>query len=76
MLVIAFFCALLAIGFGIVIPRMLGEGIDDVIKLSQETGSITPIIIVAVVVLAAGVLRGAAMYGNRNFSEVVSQKVS
>ncbi|MGD9143268.1 MAG: ABC transporter ATP-binding protein, partial [Dehalococcoidia bacterium] len=76
MLVIAFFCQLFATAFGIVIPRMLGQGIDDVIKLSQETGSATPIIIVAVVVLAAGLFRGAAMYGNRYFSEVVSQKVS
>ena len=76
MLVIALFCQIFATAFGIVIPRMLGQGIDDVIRLSQETGSTTPIIIVAVVVLAAGLFRGAAMYGNRYFAEVVSQKVS
>ena len=76
MLALAFFCQLFATAFGIVIPRMLGDGIDDVIRLSQTTGSTNPIIIVAVVVVAAGLLRGLAMYGNRYFSEVVSQKVS
>jgi len=76
MLLLAFFCQLFATAFGIVIPRMLGNGIDDVIQLSQTTGSTNPIIIVAVVVVAAGLFRGLAMYGNRYFSEVVSQKVS
>ena len=76
MLVLAFLCQVFATAFGIVIPRMLGQGIDDVIRLSQETGSTNPIIIVAVVVVAAGLFRGLAGYGNRYFSEVVSQKVS
>ena len=51
---------------------MLGSGIDTVLG-SQDRDYI---IIAAVVVLAAGLLRGAAMYGNRYYSEVVSQKVS
>ena len=72
MLVVAFFCQVFATAFGIVIPRMLGEGIDTVLG-SQDRGYI---IVAAVVVLAAGLLRGAAMYGNRYFSEVMSQKVS
>jgi ABC-type multidrug transport system fused ATPase/permease subunit len=72
MLVAAFLCQVFATAFGIVIPRMLGEGIDTVLG-SQDRGYI---IIAAVVVLAAGLLRGAAMYGNRYYSEVVSQKVS
>jgi len=76
MLVLAFLCQVFATAFGIVIPRMLGQGIDDVIRLSQETGSTNPIIIVAVVVVTAGLFRGLAGYGNRYFSEVVSQKVS
>ena len=72
MLVAAFFCQVFATAFGIVIPRMLGSGIDTVLG-SQDRDYI---IIAAVVVLAAGLLRGAAMYGNRYYSEVVSQKVS
>jgi ABC-type multidrug transport system fused ATPase/permease subunit len=76
MLVLAFICQILATAFGILIPRVLGQGIDDVIRLSQTTGSNTPIIIAAVIVVAAGALRGIAQYGNRYFSEVVSQKAS
>lgn len=72
MLMLALLCQLLGTAFGIVIPRMLGEGIDTVLG----TGERHFIIIAAVVVIAAGLLRGAAMYGNRYFSEVVSQKVS
>ncbi len=72
MLAMAFVCQLLATGFGIIIPRMLGDGIDTVLG----TGERNYIVIAAVVVIAAGLLRGAAMYGNRYFSEVVSQKVS
>jgi ABC-type multidrug transport system fused ATPase/permease subunit len=72
MLAMALVCQLFATAFGIVIPLMLGKGIDAVLG-TQERGFI---IIAAVVVIAAGLLRGAAMYGNRYFNEVVSQKVS
>ncbi len=72
MLTLALVCQLLATAFGIIIPRMLGDGIDTVLG----TGERHFIIITAVVVIASGLLRGAAMYGNRYFSEVVSQKVS
>jgi ABC-type multidrug transport system fused ATPase/permease subunit len=72
MLVLAFICQVLATAFGIIIPRFLGEGIDTVIG----SGDRDMIIIAAVVVVAAGALRGFAGYGNRYFSEVVSQKVS
>jgi ABC-type multidrug transport system fused ATPase/permease subunit len=72
MLLLAFFCQLFATAFGIVIPRMLGDSIDTVLG----TGERSFIMIAAVVVVAAGLFRGLAMYGNRYFSEVVSQKVS
>ena len=72
MLVLAFICQVLGTAFGIIIPRFLGEGIDTVIG----SGERNTIIIAAVVVVAAGALRGFAGYGNRYFSEVVSQKVS
>jgi ABC-type multidrug transport system fused ATPase/permease subunit len=76
MLAFALVCQIFGTAFGILIPRMLGQGIDDVLQLAQSQGSKGPIIIVAVVVVAAGLLRGAAQYGNRFFSEVVSQKAS
>jgi ATP-binding cassette subfamily B protein len=72
MLALALVCQLFATAFGILIPRMLGDGIDTVLG----TGESSFIIIAAVVVIGAGLLRGAAMYGNRYFNEVVSQKVS
>jgi len=72
MLVLAFISQVLGTAFGIIIPRFLGEGIDTVIG----SGERNTIIIAAVVVVAAGALRGFAGYGNRYFSEVVSQKVS
>jgi ATP-binding cassette subfamily B protein len=51
---------------------MLGDGIDAVLG----SGGRSFVIIVAVVVITASALRGIAGYGNRYFSEVVSQKVS
>jgi ATP-binding cassette subfamily B protein len=72
MLALAFLSQVLGVSFGIVIPRMLGEGIDTVLGSGERSF----IIIAAVVVVASGLLRGVAGYGNRYFSEVVSQKVS
>ncbi len=71
-LLLAFICLVLGTAFGILIPRMIGEGIDTVLG----SGDRSFLIIAAVVVIAAGALRGAAGYGHRYFSEVVSQKAS
>jgi len=72
MLVLAFVSQMFGTAFGILIPRFLGQGIDTVLG----SGERNMIIIAAVIVVAAGILRGIAGYGNRYFSEVVSQKVS
>lgn len=72
MLLLAFVCLVLGTVSGIAVPRMLGDGIDAVLG-SGERGFV---IIVAVVVIIASALRGIAGYGNRYFSEVVSQKAS
>lgn len=71
-LLLAFLCLVMATAFGILIPRMIGEGIDTVLG----SGDRSFLIIAAVVIIAAGALRGTAGYGHRYFSEVVSQKVS
>ncbi len=71
-LVIAFGCLLIATAFGVVIPRMLGSGIDTVIDM----GSRGYIIIAAAVIIGAAALRGIGGYGQRFFSEVVAQRVS
>jgi ABC-type multidrug transport system fused ATPase/permease subunit len=72
MLLLAFLCIMVGTAFGILIPRMLGDGIDTVINM----GSRTAIIIAAVVIIVASALRGLAGYGQRYFAEVVAQKVS
>jgi ATP-binding cassette subfamily B multidrug efflux pump len=72
MLALAFLCIIIGTGFSIIIPRMLGDGIDAVLG----TGKRSVIIIAAVVIIVASALRGFAGYGQRYFAEVVAQKVS
>jgi ATP-binding cassette subfamily B protein len=72
MLLLALACLLIGTAFGIVIPRMLGDGIDTVLG----SGKRSFVIIVAVVIVAASALRGFAGYGQRYFNEVVAQRVS
>jgi ABC-type multidrug transport system fused ATPase/permease subunit len=71
-LLLAFLCLIMATAFGILIPRMIGDGIDTLLG----SGDRSFLIIAAVVVIVAGALRGTAGYGHRYFSEVVSQKAS
>ncbi|MBN1177306.1 MAG: ATP-binding cassette domain-containing protein, partial [Dehalococcoidales bacterium] len=72
MLLLGLLCLLIGTGFGIVIPRMLGDGIDTVLGSGQRSF----VIIAAVVIVSASALRGVAGYGQRYFNEVVAQKVS
>jgi ABC-type multidrug transport system fused ATPase/permease subunit len=72
MLLLAFLCIIIGTVFSIIVPRMLGNGIDTVIDMGQRSA----IIIAAVVIVVASALRGFAGYGQRYFAEVVAQKVS
>ena len=72
MLLLGLLCLLIGTGFGIIIPRMLGDGIDTVLG----SGKRSFVIIAAVVIVSASALRGLAGYGQRYFNEVVAQKVS
>jgi len=72
MLFLALLCAILGTAFGIAIPYMLGDGIDNVLGSGQRSF----LIVAAVVVVAASALRGICGYGHRYFSEVASQKAS
>lgn len=71
-LLLALACLLVATAFGIIIPRMLGDGIDTVLGVGQRSF----VIIAAVVIVAASALRGVAGYGQRFLNEVVAQRVS
>lgn len=70
MLLLAFASLLIGTAFGLVIPRMLGDGIDTVLG----SGKRSFVIIAAVVIVASSALRGIAGYGQRFFNEVVAQK--
>jgi ATP-binding cassette subfamily B protein len=72
MLLLAFLCIIIGTGFSIIVPRMLGDGIDTVLGMGQRS----VIIVAAVVIIVASAMRGFAGYGQRYFAEVVAQKVS
>ena len=72
MLVLAFVCQTAATGFMLAIPRMLGEGIDSVLK----QGATSFLWIAAGVLLGATALRGAFAYAETYLSQLVSQKTS
>ena len=72
LIVLAFICIALTTGFGIVIPQMLGDGINAVVS----KGSHTYIWILAGVIIAAALLRGLTGYGQRYFAEVAAQKIT
>jgi ABC-type multidrug transport system fused ATPase/permease subunit len=72
LLLLAFVCIVLSTGFAIVIPRMLGDGIDTVIGMGQRSF----IVIAALVIVAASALRGLSGYGQRYFAEVAAQKIT
>ncbi|MCX7912645.1 MAG: ABC transporter ATP-binding protein/permease [Dehalococcoidales bacterium] len=72
MLVLAFCCIIISTIFGIIVPRMLGNGIDIVLSSGRRSA----IVIAAVVIIAATALRGFAGYGQRYFAEVAAQKIA
>lgn len=72
LLAIAFLFQTATTGFGLAVPRMLGDGIDNVIS----QGSVSYLFLAAGIVLGALVLRGACAYGQTWFSQLVSQKTS
>jgi ABC-type multidrug transport system fused ATPase/permease subunit len=69
---LAFFCLLISTAASLAVPRMLGQGIDTVLR----SGAQSSIIIAAIVVVAASAINGFAGYGNQYLSQVVSQQAS
>jgi ABC-type multidrug transport system fused ATPase/permease subunit len=70
--VLAFFCLTASTAFSMIIPKMLGRGIDMVLSLGQRS----TLVIAAVVIIGSSVLRGLTGYGNRYYAEVISQRVA
>ncbi|MFH1639609.1 MAG: ABC transporter ATP-binding protein [Chloroflexota bacterium] len=71
-LLLAFLCLIATTIFRLLVPRMLGQGIDTVLSSGEQR----TIILMAVVIVAASALRGFTAYGNRYLTQVVSQRVS
>ncbi len=71
-LLLAFICLIATTVFSLVIPRVLGQGIDTVLSSGQRSS----IILAAVIIIGSSALRGLTGYGNRYLTEVVSQQAS
>ncbi|MBN1160988.1 MAG: ABC transporter ATP-binding protein [Dehalococcoidales bacterium] len=72
LLVWAFICLIIATVFGIAIPRMLGDGVDTVLRNGERSF----VWIAAGVVVGSAILRGLAGYGQRFLNEVVAQRTT
>jgi ABC-type multidrug transport system fused ATPase/permease subunit len=71
-MIVALGCLIAASVFSLVVPRLIGQGIDSVIN----TGGASQLIIAAGLIIGASVLRGLTNYGSRYLSEVTSQKIA
>jgi len=71
-LALAFLCLILQTALGLAIPRLLGSGIDSVVR----DGARSYIWIIAGVIVGVSALRGMAGYGQRFLIEVTAQKTS
>ncbi len=69
-LTLAFLCLLASTALSLVVPKMLGRGVDVVLT----SGDRNFLIVAAVVVIGASALRGLSAYGNIYLAQVVSQK--
>ncbi len=72
MWLLAFVCLTASTVFSLVIPKMLGNGIDTVLN----SGRAATLIIAAGVIIGSSALRGITGYGNRYFTQVISQRVA
>jgi ATP-binding cassette subfamily B protein len=72
MWLLAFVCLSASTVFSLVIPKMLGNGIDTVLN----SGRAATLIIAAGIILGSSALRGITGYGNRYFTQVISQRVA
>lgn len=83
MLVLAFISIIIGTGLGILIPNLLGDGIDAALGNKSNTflffsfsDTHTLIWWVAGVIVIASVIRGFAGYGQRFYNELVAQKAT
>lgn len=71
-LLLSFLCMLATTGFSLVIPRVLGKGIDMALTSGQKSS----LFIAGGLIIGSSILRGLSAFGNRYLNQVISQKVS
>lgn len=71
-LLIGFICITVSTVGGLVIPRLLGIGIDTALS----SGSKSTIVILALIILGTTVLRSAGRFGDTYITQLVSQQAS
>jgi len=69
---LAFLCIAAGTVFSLVIPKMLGLGIDTVLTSGQRSA----LFIAAGVIIGSSAMRGLTGYGNRFLTEVISQRMA
>jgi ABC-type multidrug transport system fused ATPase/permease subunit len=72
MLLFGFICITISTLGGLVIPRVLGDGIDTVIS----SGSRSTLINLALIIMGTTILRSAARFGDTYITQLVSQQAS
>ena len=71
-LLLSFICLIATTSFSLIVPRVLGQGIDTMLSSGERSS----LILAAAIIIGASVLRSLTAYGNRFLTQVVSQKVS
>ncbi len=69
-LTLAFLCLLASTAFSLVVPRMLGRGIDVILT----SGDRNFLVMAALIIVGASILRGLTGYANTYLTQLVSQK--
>jgi len=70
--IIAYFCLLAGAGLALMIPRLTGQAID----LALSSGQVSMLVLIALAIGGAGLLRSVFSYFQSYLSEYLSQKVS
>ena len=71
-LLLSFICLIITTGASLVVPRVLGRGVDSALNSGEKIA----LIWAGVWILGASLVRGLSAYGNRFLNQVVSQEVS
>jgi ABC-type multidrug transport system fused ATPase/permease subunit len=71
-LTLSFLCLAISAVAGLIIPRVLGQGIDSAVK----SGLRSTVVIAGIQIVVVSVITALSGYGNRFLSQVVAQRIS